>query len=221
MDPKLDEKTIREIIENYRNHSSIIKIKEIVKEKPIFDFPEATTEDVNNIIKSLNSNKATGPDQIPPKIIKTAANVTDSHLAHIINKNLKKNQFSEDAKTALVRSIYKNDDRGKIKNYRPASLLNGFSKIYKRFLHDSLSNFTDKVLSKFFSVYKKSYSSNHVLLKLIEVWKKSLGDKNLIGAVLMDLSKAFDYIPHDLLVAKLHAYDLSMDAITFIYSYMK
>ena len=109
----------------------------------------------------------------------------------------------------------------KLKNYRPASLLNGFSKIYKRFLHDSLSNFTDKVLSKFFSAYKKSYSSNHVLLKLIEVWKKSLGDKNLIGAVLMDLSKAFDYIPHDLLVAKLHGYDLSMDAITFIYSYMK
>ena len=37
----------------------------------------------------------------------------------------------------------------------------------------------------------------------------------------MDLSKAFDCIPHDLLVAKLHAYGLSMDAITFIYSYMK
>ena len=217
MDPKLDEKTIREIIENYRNHSSIIKIKEIVKEKPIFDFPEATTEDVNNIIKSLNSNKATGPDQIPPKIIKTAANVTDSHLAHIINKNLKKNQFSEDAKTALVRSIYKNDDRGKIKNYRPASLLNGFSKIYKRFLHDSLSNFTDKVLSKFVSAYRKSYSSNHVFLKLTEEWKKSLDDKNIIGAVLMDLSKAFDCIPHD----KLRAYGLSMDAITFIYLYMK
>ena len=37
----------------------------------------------------------------------------------------------------------------------------------------------------------------------------------------MDLPKAFDYIPHDLLVAKLHAYGFSMDAITFIYSYMK
>ena len=37
----------------------------------------------------------------------------------------------------------------------------------------------------------------------------------------MDLSKAFDCIPHDLLVAKLHAYGFSMDAITFIYSYMK
>ena len=193
----------------------------MLRKKNIFDFPEANTEDINKIIKSLNPNKATGPDHIPLKIIKTAANVIDSHLAHIINKDLKENKFSENAKTALVRPIYKKDDRGKIKNYRPVSLLNGFSKIYERFLHDSLSSFTDKVLSKFVSAYRKFYSSNHVLLKLIEEWKKSLDDKSIIGAVLMYLSKAFDCTPHDLLVANVHAYGLSMDAITFIYSYMK
>ena len=134
MDPKLDEKTISEIIEKYRNHPSIIEIKEIVKKKPIFDFPEATTEDINKIFKSLNPNKATGLDHIPLKIIKAAANVTDSHLAHVINNDLKENKLSENAKTALVGRIYKKDDRGKIKSYRPISLLNGFSKIYERFL---------------------------------------------------------------------------------------
>ena len=51
LDPKLDKSTISEVIENYRNHPSIIKIKEIVNEKPIFDFPEATAEDLNEIIK--------------------------------------------------------------------------------------------------------------------------------------------------------------------------
>ena len=75
LDLKLDEKTIREIIENYQSHPSIIKIKEIVKENTIFNFPQATTEDVNKIIKSLNPIKATGPDHIPLNIIKTAANV--------------------------------------------------------------------------------------------------------------------------------------------------
>ena len=115
VDPKLDEKTIREIIESYRNHPSIIKIKKN-KEKPIFNFPEATTEDINIIIKPLNPNKATGPNHIPLKIIKTAANVIDSHLAYIINKDLKENEFSENAKTALVRPIYKKDDRDKEEN---------------------------------------------------------------------------------------------------------
>ena len=51
--PKLDEKSIREMIENNRNHTSIIKINEIVKEKPIFDFSEVATEDINKIIKPI------------------------------------------------------------------------------------------------------------------------------------------------------------------------
>ena len=90
------------------------------------------------------------------------------------------------------------------------SFLNAFSKIYERILHDSLSNFTDKILSKFVSAYRKSYSSNHVLLKFTEGWSKFLDDKNIIGAVLMDLSKAFDCIPQELFVAKLHIYGLSL-----------
>ena len=56
------------------------------------------------------------------------------------------------------------------------------------------------MLSKFVSPYKKSYSSNHVLLKLIEDWKKSLDEENIIGVVLMGLFKAFDCIPHDILM---------------------
>ena len=88
LDLKLDEKTIREIIKNYPNNSSIINIKEIVTEKSILDFPEATIEDINNIITSLNSNKAIFPDCIPLKIIKNNENVTDSHLACVINKDV-------------------------------------------------------------------------------------------------------------------------------------
>ena len=93
------------------------QIQEIVRKKPIFEFPEVITKDINNIITSLNPNKTTGSDRIPLKITKTAANVIDSHLTYIINKDLKENKFSENAKTALVRPIYKKDDRDKIKNY--------------------------------------------------------------------------------------------------------
>ena len=107
LDPKLDEKFIHEIIGNYQNHPSIIKIKEIVKENPIFLFLEATAEDINKIINSLNRNKATGLHRIPLKIIETAADVIDSHLAYIINKDLRENKFSENAKTVLLRPIFK------------------------------------------------------------------------------------------------------------------
>ena len=58
-------------------------------------------------------------------------------------------------------------------------------------------------------------------MRLTENWKKSLDQKKFVGAVLMDLSKAFDSIPHDLLIAKMHAYGFSIDAVTFFYSYLK
>ena len=92
--------------------------------------------------------------------------------------------------------------------------------MYERFLHENRTDYIDSFLSKFISAYRKSYSSDHVLIRLIENWKKSLDQKKFVEAVLMDL-QAFDSIPHDLLIAKLHAYGFSTDAVTFFYSYLK
>ena len=90
-----------------------------------------------------------------------------------------KNKYSEHAKTATVRPIFKKDDRTKIKNYRPVSLLNMFSKIYERFFHENLTNYVNTFLSIFILVYRKSYSTN-VLIRLIDYWKKSLNEKKLL-----------------------------------------
>ena len=60
------------------------------------------------------------------KFIKLSANVIDSHLANIINKDIDLNCYSESAK---IRPIFKKDEKTKVKNYRPVSLLNIFSKI--------------------------------------------------------------------------------------------
>ena len=55
------------------------------------------------------------------------------------------------------------------------------------------------------AAYRKKYRTNNVFIRLIENWKKAF----LVGTVLMDLSKAFDSIQHDLLIPKLHAYTFS------------
>ena len=97
--------------------------------------------------------------------------------------------------------------------------------VFQKYMRDScmknLLLLLKSLFSRFGSTYRKSYSSNHVLIRLIEEWKKLLDDKNFVGTVLMDLSKAFDCIPHDLLVAKLSAYGFSKNSVVFFYSYLK
>ena len=56
---------------------------------------------------------------------------------------------------------------------------------------------------------------------MIEVWKKALDYQNCAGAVLTDLSKAFDCLNHDLLIAKLDAYGFEKNSLNFIYDYLK
>ena len=122
---------VNEILKHHENHASFSKSKHNQNETLNFDFPTAKVEDINEIIKSLNQRKATGPDDFPVKILKIARNVLDSHLANIVNRDIKENKFSEDAKTSYVRPLYKKNNRDKIQNYRPAAILNGFQKSMK------------------------------------------------------------------------------------------
>ena len=64
-------------------------------------------------------------------------------------------------------------------------------------------------LPQYMAAYRVHYSSSHVLIKLIGHWKKVLDENFVAGTVLMDLPKAFECNPHDLLIAKLHAYGFS------------
>ena len=75
------------------------------------------------------------------------------------------------------------------------------SKIRERFIHNSFSSYAVNILWYFISPYRKSYSSNHVILRLTENWKKYLDKNKIFGTVLMHLWKDFDGMPHDLLFA--------------------
>jgi len=218
---KNDLSDVTKILKNFQNSSVI---SNIMKPPPLsekFNLPKAEVSEINELLMSLNTKKATGPDSIPPKIVKLSANVIDAHLCNIINMSIETSSFPDDAKLASVVPIYKKKCRQKMENYRPVSILNCFSKIFERFIHNSITPFVENLLSESVSAYRKNYNSSHVLIKLIENWKKSLDNKMLVGAVLMDLSKAFDCIPHDILITKMHAYGFSKNTLTFFYSYLK
>ena len=64
-----------------------------------------------------------------------------------IIKDREKNKYLREAKTALVRPIFKKNEGNTIVNYRPVSILNGMPKIYERFIHNSLFSYSETVLS--------------------------------------------------------------------------
>ena len=83
----------------------------------------------------------------------------------------------------------------------PISILPLISKILKRLMCRQLSNYFDNILSRFQCGFRKCYSPQHSLLLMVDKWKKAVDSNNVFGAVLTDLSKAFDCIYQDLLVA--------------------
>ena len=74
------------------------------------------------------------------------------------------------------------------------------------------------ILSDLLSAFRKKYGCKHVLTKLIEDSKSALDKHMHVGLLLLDLSKAFDCLPHRLLLCKLHAYGVSRDACTLLHS---
>ena len=100
------------------------------------------------------------------------------------------------------------------------SILPILSKIYERLISDQLSEHFNKIFHNFLSAFRPAYGCQTTLLRIVEDWKEALDKDMYVGAVLMDLSKAFDCLPHDLLVAKLEAYGVSQGSCKLLESYL-
>ena len=153
-------------------------------------------------------------------LIKTS-NISAQFVHKIFNESVETGLYPDDLKLADITPVFKKKDPLNKINYRPVSVLPIVSKIFEKFLQHQLVNYIEKYLSPHLCGYRKGYSSQQALISLIENWKKSLDKKGYGGAVLMDLSKAFDTIKHDLLLAKLHAYGFSKKALKRIHNYLR
>ena len=213
-------KPVSEIVEFYKSHSSIVNIKNNNSSSEKFDFEKINESTTKAIIGNLNHRKAPGFDHINAKFLKIACKQITKPLTVIINKCIEQGKFPFLLKKANVTPIYKKNDPFNKENYRPISLLTSFSKIFEKITEMQMQTFIDAKLSDFLCAYRKNFSSQHALIRLIEEWKFSLEKSKHVGAVLMDLSKAFDCLPKDLLIAKLEAYGLNPLALDLLLSYL-
>ena len=128
--------------------------------------------------------------------------------------------FPDSLKFGDITPVHKKDETTNKENYRPISVLALISKIFERIIHDQLSEYLEKYLNSILCGFRKGHSTQHALFKLLQAWQEELDKGGLVGTILMDLSKAYDCLPHELLVAKLEAYDVGTAALNLISNYL-
>ena len=119
-----------------------------------------------------------------------------------------------------VSPVFKKGDRFDKENYQPVSILSALSKIFERLFYYQINDYMNPKLSMYECGFRKNMSAQNCLLFMLEKWRKCLDNKGSTGVILTDLSKAFDCLIHDLLIAKLNAYGFDYNSLKLVYSYL-
>ena len=146
--------------------------------------------------------------------------VLSTQVLLFINETIDTSKFTKELKKGDITSLFKSSDAFAKKNYRPITVLPAISKIYERTFSGQIAHYMENILSPYLRGYRKGYNTQHALLRLIEKCRSFLDKKGFAGAILMDLSKAFDCLNHELLIAKLEAYGFSRSALKLVYDYL-
>ena len=203
------------------SHPSILAIKNNVEVNATFSFSKVTTKDMLSKIKQLNPRKSGTFINIPTSLLKKVKDVDAEPLAKIWNTEIISNKkFPTRLKLADITPLFKKLENVNKKNYRPVSLLPLVSKIFERVMQEQMIVFIGDFLSPYLCGYRKGYNAQYALIAMIEKWKKSLDEGGIFAAIMMDLSKAFDTINHELLIAKLHAYGFEKSALSIVNDYL-
>ena len=143
-------------------------------------------------------------DDLPTKILKNNSDIFSRFFRTNCNNAIEISTFPEQLKYADVKPVFKKDLQTDKKNYRPISILPNVSKIYERCINKQLEEYFQALLSRYQCSFRKGYSVINALISIVEKWKKFIDAGGTFVALLTDLTKAFDCLPHELLIAKLH-----------------
>ena len=185
---------------------------------------EITNEQILNILRTLNVNKAHGPDDISVNMIKLCENELVIPLKLIFKNILETGIFPDQWKKANVTPVHKKDDKQLIKNYRPISLLPVFAKVYERIIFNNLYNYFihNNLITNNQSGFRPGDSVTNQLLYLVHEIHKSFDsiDNIEVRSVYLDMSKAFDKVWHEGLIYKLEQNGISENLLKLLKSYL-
>ena len=183
-----------------------------------FFFQSVFEDTVKNVLKNLPLDKATA-GEIPVDIFKNSE-FCFSELTKCTNKTFNENKFPDTLKLSDIVPVFKKLDPTYKTNFRPISVLPLLSKVFEKIMHDQLYEHAETFLNKLLCGFRKAHPRQHALFRILQKWEKELDPSGIVGSILMDLSKVYDCLPHDLIIAKLEAYGLNTNSLRFIFDYL-
>ena len=168
-DPILHGDTVSSITTQYENHSSI----EFIKDHTMgavgeFNFQYVSSDVIMSLLNKLNIRKATGCDNISPKLLRIGSQILCIPLTYLVNNCIQSSCFPDMLKQAEVTPIYKKNDVMDKCNYRPISVLPTISKILENVLVTQLNEYFEPIFSPRMSGFRKKHSCEDVLIDFIE-----------------------------------------------------
>lgn len=178
--------------------------------------------EVKKIIKSLNNTNSTGYDEIPTNIIKVCSDELAPILAQLINLSFEHAIFPSTFKRSIVKPMFKKDDKQDLQNYRPITLIPVLSKVWENVLHSRLMSFTTKfqVIRPEQHGFQKGKSTTLACFSFIREILICMDKRVPVTSVLFDMSRAFDCVCHETLLAKLELYGIRGKANDLIADYL-
>ena len=166
-------------------------------------------------IKKLKPTKSCGSDGIPFKFLIDSLPVTAFYILVIVNTSIVTGNYPDPWKHPFVAPIYKSGDTDDVSNYRPISLLPIVSKILERIVSDQLLNFLESfnLLANEQHGFRSKLSTETALLKVTNKIYENIESNKISLLLLLDLSKAFDSVHHEILLKKLA--QVSIDSFWF------
>jgi hypothetical protein len=161
--------------------------------------------DVSRAIDGLDICKSAGPDNIPPTFIKGCKHALIVPLVSIYNKSLSLGVFPETWKSGNIIPIYKKGERADVKNYRPICLLSTMAKLFESLVLDKIMPHIAKVINPKQHGFLPAKSTLTNLLLYESYIVENLNQGHQVDSIYTDFAKAFDKVPHRILLQKLNA----------------
>ena len=171
---------------------------------------EISTAGVNKLLRNLNPKKASGPDLISTRILKDLNETCTPYLTTIFNKCLTEGRVPQIWKTATVTAIFKKGEKYKASNYRPVSLTCICCKMFEHIMVSNIMKHLEahEILTDAQHGFRAKRSCETQLLTLTDELARGLDKRKQYDMAVLDFSKAFDRVPHERLLKKLHHYGI-------------